>query len=164
MRWSSEGITVVSGLAAGVDAVAHGAAIELGGCTVAVLGTGPDVSFPSENASLQSRIMADYLALTQFEPGTPPKRTNFPQRNRTMALITEATIIVEAGEGSGTLHQGWEALRLGRPLFLLESLTKAPGLNWPAEMMRYGAQVLSRDNLDLVLQEIPGRARDELTF
>jgi DNA processing protein len=81
-----------------------------------------------------------------------------------MALLTDATVIVEAGESSGTLHQGWEALRLGRPLFLMESLTKDPHLAWPAEMIKYGAQVLSRENLDDVLDAIPERVRGELAF
>ena len=81
-----------------------------------------------------------------------------------MALLTDATVIIEAGESSGTLHQGWEALRLGRPLFLMESLTKDPALRWPAEMVRYGAQVLSRANLEAVLDAIPERTRGELAF
>jgi DNA processing protein len=61
-----------------------------------------------------------------------------------MALLSHATVIVEAGEDSGALSQGWEALRLGRDLFLLESLVAAPGLSWPAEMLKYGAQVLGQ--------------------
>jgi DNA processing protein len=69
-------------------------------------------------------------------------------RNRTMALLTDATVIVEAGEKSGTLHPGWEALRLGRLLFLMENVATNPKLSWPKEMIRYGAQVLSRENLD----------------
>jgi DNA processing protein len=157
-------IIVVSGLADGIDTEAHVTAIEGGGRTIAVLGTGLDRSFPPENAPLLERIMKEHLAISQFQPGTPPKRTNFPQRNRTMALLSDATVIVEAGEGSGTLHQGWEALRLGRPLFLLESLAHRADLTWPAEMIRYGAQVLSRENLDLALEEIPERARDELAL
>jgi DNA processing protein len=72
-----------------------------------------------------------------------------------MALLTDATVIVEAGESSGTLHQGWEALRLGRLLFLMESVTQDSSLKWPQEMLRYGAQVLSRRNLDESLADIP---------
>ena len=70
-------------------------------------------------------------------------------------------VIVEAGEKSGSLHQGWEALRLGRLLFLLESVVNDATLTWPAEMIRYGAQVLSRENLAVVLEEIPELTRGE---
>lgn len=161
---SRRGVLVVSGLAEGVDTIAHETAMAEGGRTMAVIGNGVDVFFPASNRGLQARIMAEHFLVSQFPAGTPPKRTNFPQRNRTMALLSDATIIVEAGEGSGTLHQGWEALRLGRPLFLLESLANRADITWPAEMMKYGAQVLSRENLDLVLDEIPSRARDELAL
>jgi DNA processing protein len=157
-------IVVVSGLAVGIDSIAHRTAIETRGRTIAVLGTPLDVVYPPENHRLQAEIVREHLAITQFAPGTPTRRTNFPQRNRTMALLTDATVIVEAGESSGTLHQGWEALRLGRPLFLMESLTKDERLSWPAEMIRYGAQVLSRANLDAVLDAIPERIRGELAF
>lgn len=157
-------IVLVSGLAEGIDTIAHRTAMEGGGRTIAVLGTTLEDAFPASNRELQERIMREHLAVTQFAPGTPSRRTNFPQRNRTMALLTDATVIVEAGESSGTLHQGWEALRLGRPLFLMESLTKDERLTWPAEMVRYGAQVLSRGNLESVLDAIPERIRGELAF
>jgi DNA processing protein len=157
-------IVVVSGLAEGIDTVAHRTAIEAGGRTIAVLGTALDDAFPARNRALQEEIGREHLLVTQFGPGSPSLRTNFPQRNRTMALLTDATVIVEAGESSGTLHQGWEALRLGRPLFLMESLTKDARLSWPAEMVRYGAQVLSRGNLEAVLDAIPERIRGELAF
>jgi DNA processing protein len=157
-------MVVFSGLAAGIDTIAHSAAIEERGHTVAVLGTSLDDCYPPENRSLQEQLMRDHLVISQFTPGTPSQRTNFPRRNRTMALLTDATVIVEAGESSGTLHQGWEALRLGRPLFLMESLTKDASLHWPAEMIRYGAQVLSRANLEAVLDAIPERTRGELAF
>jgi DNA processing protein len=72
-----------------------------------------------------------------------------------MALLSDATVIVEAGEKSGSLNQGWEAIRLGRLVFLMESLTKDPSLSWPEKMVAYGAQVLTRDNLDIVLENLP---------
>ncbi len=148
-------IVVVSGLAYGIDRAAHEAAIEAGGSTIAVLGTPLDKHYPEENADLQDRIGREYLLVSQFEFDKPVQPKNFPIRNRTMALLTDATVIVEAGEKSGTLHQGWEALRLGRVLFLMESVAEDPKLSWPAEMMRYGAQVLSRDNLALVIENLP---------
>jgi DNA processing protein len=161
---AKRGITVVSGLAKGVDTAAHTTAIEVGGRTIAVLGTPLDAVYPVENRELQARIIREHLAVSQFPPGSRFGTKAFPMRNRTMALLSDATIIVEAGEGSGTLHQGWEALRLGRPLFLLESLCKRDDLAWPKEMVGFGAEVLTRENLDESLAEVPGRTRSELAF
>lgn len=150
---------VVSGLAEGIDTVAHTTAIEVGGSTIAVLGTGLDVFFPAQNRPLQEVICKDHLAVSQFPPGTPAKRPNFPQRNRTMALLSDATVIVEAGETSGTRHQGWEALRLGRPLFILQSMVEE-GPAWVAEMLEYGAKPLtSSDTLFRILPAI-SRSKD----
>ena len=156
------GMIVVSGLAVGIDSVAHETALEIGGHTVAVLGTSLDEFFPPQNRALQERLMRDELVVSQFPPGAPIQPKNFPMRNRTMALLSDATIIVEAAEKSGTVHQGWEALRLGRLLFILENLAAKPGLSWPTEMLRYGAQVLSRENLELALEEMPEIPRGEL--
>jgi len=148
-------MTVVSGLAEGIDTVAHLSALEAGGNTIAVIGSPLDVSYPKVNEALQARLAREQLVVSQFEPGRPVLPGNFPIRNRTMALLTDATVIVEAGERSGTVHQGWEALRLGRLLFLLESVARDPRLTWPAKMIHYGAQVLSRDNLEESLTAIP---------
>ena len=154
-------ITVVSGLAEGIDAEAHSTAIREGGRTVGVLGTSLDEFYPKKNRELQERMMREQLVVSQFPVGYPSARKNFPMRNRTMALLCDATVIIEAGEKSGTLHQGWEALRLGRLLFLMESVATNSDLSWPKEMIRYGAQVLSRENLDHVLAEIPEGVRGE---
>jgi DNA processing protein len=148
-------ITVVSGLAEGIDTAAHIAAIEAGGHTIAVLGTPLDQFYPKENRDLQERLMREQLVVSQFPSGYTVTPKNFPIRNRTMALLTDATVIVEANEKSGTLHQGWEALRLGRLLFLMENVVNDPALSWPKEMMYYGAQVLSRNNLEVALSDIP---------
>jgi DNA processing protein len=149
------GIVVVSGLAAGVDRAAHQAALEVGGHTIAVLGTPLDQFYPKDNRSLQERIGAEQLLVSQFPSGHPVTPKNFPIRNRTMALLTDATVIVEASERSGTLHQGWEALRLGRLLFLMESVARDKSLTWPAKMIAYGAQVLTKENLGVAVKNIP---------
>jgi len=158
---ASRGVVIVSGLAEGIDTSAHKAAIEAKGRTIAVLGTPLDEAFPVKNRGLQTLIMQKHLCISQFPSGAPSQRGNFPMRNRTMALISDATIIVEAGEKSGSLHQGWEALRLGRPLFLLETIIKDSGLTWPLEMERYGAQVVSLKALDLVFEFLPERTGEE---
>ena len=137
------GVVVVSGLARGIDTSAHKAAIEEGGQTIAVLGTPLDQVYPKENYQLQDVIMRHHLAVSQFPVGHPTQPKNFVIRNRTMALISDASIIVEAGNSSGSLHQGWEALRLGRPLFIWKSIMSDASLDWPEKMIEYGAMELA---------------------
>lgn len=148
-----EAVTVVSGLALGIDAAAHRAAIDSGGRTVAVLGTPLDRVYPQAHQELQLLIMREHLAISQFPPGLAVRRWHFPQRNRTMALISDATVIVEAGETSGSQSQGWEALRLGRPLFFLRSLVTHDAPRWIEEQLGYGAQVLSEP--EELLEQLP---------
>ncbi len=155
------GAVVVSGLAEGVDTAAHETAIAAGGRTIAVIGTSLDDCYPSSNRTLQERLSSEHLVVSEFAPGTPLQKKNFPMRNRTMALVSDATVIIEAGEKSGTLHQGWEALRLGRLLFVMQSVVSDLSLSWPAQMIGYGAQVLSRENLGLFLEGIPQRSHGE---
>ena len=134
-------VVVVSGLARGVDTSAHTAAIQRGGRTIAVLGTPLDRVYPAENAPLQELIYRDHLLLSQFPAGARVSPRNFPQRNRTMALISHATIVVESGDSSGTLSQASETMRLGRKLLILRSALK-PGLQWPERFLEQGAAVI----------------------
>lgn len=150
-----QGIIVVSGLAEGIDTVAHRTAIEEGGRTIAVLGTPLSKAYPATNAVLLEEIKRDHLAISQFPEGYPGKSENFPRRNRTMALICDATIVIEASEKSGTRHQGWEAIRLGRDLYLLENVATNPNLTWPKQLIEYGAQILRREDLPDILLDIP---------
>lgn len=152
------GAVVVSGLAEGVDTEAHEAAIRSGGHTVAVLGTPLSEAYPQRNRTLQEQIMREHLAVSQFAHSGGRRR--FPMRNRTMALVSDATVVVEAQEASGSRHQGWEALRLGRPLFLMESLARS-NLSWVEEMLGYGAQVLSRDDIDFQFEFLPQGTRGD---
>ncbi len=147
-------ITVVSGLARGVDTIAHTTAIELGGRTIAVLGTPLDVYYPPENRELQLRIMSEHLAISQFPSGTPITRRNFPMRNRTMALVSHATVVVEAGEDSGVVSQGWECLRLGRLLLIHKSLEELP---WVKRMMKYNTYTFqsAEEILEMVEEYCP---------
>lgn len=153
-------IIVVSGLAKGIDTVAHRTAIDHGGKTIAVLGMPLDVVFPPENEQLLNEIKSNHLAISQFPSGHQYHKSDFPARNRTMALISDATIIVEAKENSGTRHQGWEALRLGRSVFIMENVMNDASLTWPKQMLDYGAQVLTKDLVFpkdgfSILEEIP---------
>ena len=149
------GAIVVSGMAEGIDAAAHTAAIKANGRTIAVLGTPLDKSYPKSNAELQREVMEKHAAISQFPVGYPTTPRNFPMRNALMALIVNASVIVEAGETSGALSQGWETLRLGRLLFIMDSVFSLPGLKWPHEMLQYGAQRLSDDNFDAFLDVLP---------
>lgn len=155
-------VVVVSGLAQGVDTLAHSQTIELGGRTIAILGTPLDEVFPQQNEALQRFMAREHLVVSEFAPGVIVSRGNFPRRNRTMALIADASVIIEARDASGTLSQGWEALRLGRPLFLLKSLLEGD-LKWPREMLNYGASVLTR--VDDLMKVLPGDdIRDVVSF
>jgi DNA processing protein len=156
-------IVVVSGLADGIDTAAHSAAITVLGRTVAVLGTPLSDCYPATNRALQQRIMREHLAISQFPPGRRAQPGNFPRRNKTMALLSDATVIIEARDKSGSLHQAWEALRLGRPLFIMQSQRADPTLAWPRELERYGAQVLDADQWDALLDALPEKSRGAST-
>ena len=147
-------ICIVSGLAEGIDTVAHTSALEEAGKTIAVIGTPLDCYYPKENSALQNRLTKEQLVISQFAQGTKTTPACFPLRNRTMALISDATLIIEAGEKSGTEHQAWEALRLGRPLFVTEHLA-LKHLKWVDKVISYGAQVISEADLAPIFEEIP---------
>jgi DNA processing protein len=125
------GVTVVSGLARGVDTAAHVSAIEAGGRTVAVIGTPLDKAYPTENRALQTAIAESHLLLSPFARDEKVFRSNFPKRNRVMALLSDATVIIEASDTSGTLHQAAECLRQGRWLFIARSVVQDPTITWP---------------------------------
>lgn len=137
-------VVIVSGLARGIDTAGHETAIRHGGRTIAVIGTPLDRVYPRENLKLQEEIMRNHLVISQYPVGHITTRKDFVLRNRTMALISDATVIVEAGDSSDSLHQGWEALRIGRPLFICKAATENEQLAWPKEMIRYGAMELDR--------------------
>lgn len=163
----ARGIIVVSGLAEGIDTAAHRAAIASGGRTIAVLGTPLDQCYPAKNRALQNEIMRGHLAVSQFPGGTKVGRHTFPIRNKTMALISDATVIIEATDSSGTLHQGWEAIRLARPLFLAKSLFDDDTLEFPRKFADYGAEVLTEESLEDLIRLLPTGRRevpDEIPF
>jgi DNA processing protein len=141
----TDGFTVVSGLARGIDTVAHTTAIEAGGFTIAVLGTPITEYYPPENSTLQQHIADKYLVISQVpivRYSQQHVRANsyfFPARNATMSALTEATIIVEAGETSGALVQARHALKQKRKLFILESCFQNPSLKWPETFAKQGA-------------------------
>jgi DNA processing protein len=114
----ARGVTVLGGLALGIDAAAHRAALGSGGRTVGVIGTGIDRAYPAPNRELQEQIAERGLVLSQFWPGAPPQRHNFLMRNATMSGYGLATVVVEAGEQSGSRAQARIAVEHGRPVIL----------------------------------------------
>ena len=114
----ARGVTVLGGLALGIDAAAHRAALGAGGRTVGVIGTGIDRAYPAQNRELQEQIAGRGLVLSQFWPGAPPQRHNFLMRNATMSGYGLATVVVEAGEQSGSRAQARIAVEHGRPVIL----------------------------------------------
>ena len=115
---SGAGCIIISGLAAGIDAIAHHAAINSGGHTVGVLGTPLNIHYPKSNARLQDSMAANHLVVSQFPAGRAICSSDFVVRNRTIALLSNAVVICDAGSGRGTMHVGMDTLRLGRPLFI----------------------------------------------
>lgn len=150
----ADNFTIVSGLAAGVDTEAHTTALDEGGRTIAVIGTPLSFAYPRTNTELQERIGTDFLVISQVPVRRWEKQDHrlnrffFPERNITMSALTEATIIVEAGETSGTLIQARAALAQKRKLFILESNFAKPGLKWPHRFEERGAiRVRSYDDV-----------------
>lgn len=127
----ASGVVIVSGLAKGVDTVAHEAAIDCHGRTIAVIGTPLNKAYPAENALLQEVIYSSHLLLSPFPEGEAVFKGNFPKRNRVMAAISDATVIIEASDTSGTLHQAAECQRLGRWLFITKAVAEDTNLEWP---------------------------------
>jgi DNA processing protein len=147
------GVGVVSGLAEGVDTEALTAAMVGGGRVTAVIGTPINKAYPAKNAELQETIYRDHLLISQFPIGTRTFRSHFPERNRLMAAVSDATVVIEASDTSGTLHQSAECMRLGRWLFISRSVADDPSLTWPAKFLGYEKCVVL-DRVEDVLEKI----------
>jgi len=143
-------VVVVSGLAAGVDAIALGSAIRSGGRVIAVIGTPLNKAYPAQNVDMQEEIYRSHLLLSQFEIGERTFPSSFPARNRTMAAISDASVIIEASETSGTLHQAAECVRLGRWLGISKSVVEDPDLTWPEKFLKYEKCVVLESTGDLI--------------
>lgn len=153
------GYAIVSGLAKGVDTIAHKTAIACGGSTIAVIGTPITESYPAENRGLQDEIAKEHLLISQVpicryaDQDYRANRLFFTERNVTMSAISQATVIVEAGETSGTLAQARAALKQGRKLFILDSCFQNPELTWPRHFEAQGAiRVTSVDDIRAALE------------
>ncbi|HEY4278069.1 MAG TPA: DNA-processing protein DprA [Conexibacter sp.] len=123
---ASVGVCVVSGLALGVDSAAHAGALDAGGPTIAVLAGGPDRAYPASKRHLHRRIISDGVVISEMPPGAVARRWGFPARNRIIAALSQLTVVVEAGERSGSLITATLALDLGRDVGAIPGLVTAP--------------------------------------
>jgi DNA processing protein len=137
---AAAGAVIVSGLARGIDSAAHRGALEAGGVTVAVLGTGVDIVYPAENAALAARLLeAGGALVSEFADGTPPRRGHFPRRNWTMAALADLVVVVEAAEGSGALITAEAALALNREVMAVPGSIFSPLSVGTHQLLRDGA-------------------------
>lgn len=147
---AQNGVTVVSGLARGVDAIAHQAALKAGGRTLAVMGNGVDRIYPPEHRALAEQILASGALLSDYAPGTPPEGANFPPRNRLISGLSLAVVVVEAGETSGALITAQFAVDQGREVFAVPGNILAPQSKGTNRLIQQGAHPLlsARDVLE----------------
>ncbi len=136
---AANGITVISGLARGVDAVAHSAALKAGGRTVAVLGSGVDRIYPPENRALAEQMMSRGAVISDYAVGTPPDASNFPPRNRIISGLSLAVVVIEAGETSGALITAEFAAEQGREIFAVPGSILAPQSKGTNKLIQNGA-------------------------
>jgi DNA processing protein len=138
----NHGVTIVSGLARGVDAVAHSAALKAGGRTLAVLGSGVDKIYPPEHRQMAEKISTNGAIISDYAPGTPPESANFPPRNRIISGLSMAIVVVEAGDTSGALITAEFAAEQGRDVFALPGSIYAPQSKGTNRLLRNGAKTL----------------------
>ena len=144
-EFARAGITVISGLALGIDALAHRGCLEGGGCAVAVLGSSVDQVYPVSNRELARRILQTGGSLvSEYVFGTKPKKWYYPQRNRIISGLARATIIVEAPAASGALHTGRFALEQGRDLFVASAGISSPLGEGTRALAKDGCPVISK--------------------
>lgn len=159
VQWLVEnGYTIASGLAEGIDTIAHRTALALGGKTFAVIGTPLCEAYPKSNSGLQQRLAKDFLVISQvpvlryYSQSYKINRFFFPERNKTMSALTKATIIVEAGETSGSLTQADAAFKQGRKVLILDSCFQNSSLTWPDKYHAKGAiRVKGEEDLERAL-------------
>jgi len=139
---ASAGFTIVSGMARGVDTLAHKSALNAGGRTIAVLGSGLDVYYPAENRGLMEMIAGSGCAISEFAPGTMPNRENFPRRNRLISGLSLGVVVVEAAAGSGSLITAQCALEQNREVFAVPGNITSPNSEGANRLIKQGARVV----------------------
>jgi DNA processing protein len=151
------GFAVVSGLARGVDSLAHQGALQAGGRTIAVLGSGINVVYPPEHRRLYEAIHEQGAVVSEFPFDTKPDRWNFPRRNRIISGLTLGTLVVEASDQSGSLHTARHALEQGREVFAVPGRIDAPSSRGTNNLIKRGAKLV--EGIDDMLEEFPEAVR-----
>ena len=149
---AKEGLTIVSGMARGVDTAAHLGALEAGGRTVAVLGCGVDVVYPPENRKLMTDIMESGAVISEFPLGTPPEGINFPRRNRIISGLSKGVVVVEAPLRSGALITADFALEEGREVFAVPGNINSPYSQGTNRLIKQGAKLV--EDAQDILEEL----------
>jgi DNA processing protein len=147
-----KGVTVVSGMARGIDSAAHRGALTVHGRTIAILGSGLDVIYPPENKKLFADIIQNGAVISEFPLGTPPRSANFPARNRIISGMSYGVVIVEAGEKSGSLITARLALEQGREVFAVPGSIDSAGSRGTNKLIKQGAKLI--ENTDDILEDI----------
>ena len=155
---AARGVTVVSGLARGIDSAAHRGALRAGGRTIAVLGSGVDVIYPPENRRLAGEIEASGALVSQFEPGTPPLAGYFPARNRVIAGLSLGVVVVEAAERSGSLITAGLAGEVGREVMAVPGPLTSPLSAGAHRLIQDGAALIQ--GWEDIVGQLPLRWRD----
>ena len=148
---AEQGLAVVSGLARGIDGAAHRAALQRGGRTIAVLGSGPDVVYPREHKRLVEEIVASGAVVSEYPLGAKPEARHFPRRNRLLSGLSRGTLVIEAGEGSGTLSTVRFALEQGRDVLCVPGSIFSPASRLTNGLIQEGAKLVA--SVDDVLEE-----------
>jgi DNA processing protein len=154
---AAHGVTIVSGLARGIDTAAHRGALRAGGRTIAVLGSGVDVIYPPENRALAGRIEESGAVISEFEPGMPPLAYHFPLRNRVIAGLALGVVVVEAAERSGALITARLAGELGREVMAVPGRANSTSSRGAHALIRDGAALV--ESWEDVVAELPDRWR-----
>ncbi len=149
------GITVVSGMAKGIDAAAHRGALIEGGPTIGVLGCGVDVVYPRENRSLYAEMNARGTLVSEFPMGTVPLAENFPRRNRIISGLSRGILVVEAAEGSGSLITAQCALEQGRDIYAIPGNIQATNSRGTNRLIKHGAKLV--ETVEDILEDFPQR-------
>jgi DNA processing protein len=150
--FSAAGLTIVSGLALGIDAAAHRGGLEGAGSTIAVLGTGADILYPQRNRALGERIAHEGLIVSEFALGTPPHGGNFPRRNRVISGLTRGCLVVEAALASGSLITARLAAEQGREVFAIPGSIHSPHAKGCHALIKQGAKLV--ESAQDLLQEL----------
>ncbi|MEA3328142.1 MAG: DNA-processing protein DprA [Candidatus Omnitrophota bacterium] len=161
-RLASRGMTVVSGMARGIDSASHQGALKAGGRTIAVLGSGIDIMYPAENRGLAGQIEVSGAVISEFPAGTPPLRRNFPRRNRIISGLSLGVIVVEAAEKSGSLITADFALEQGREVFAVPGKIDSRTSRGTHNLIKQGAKLASssEDIIEELAPVLKNYARD----